>query len=210
MLRSLPGTTCILEVERKFRALAVQELTSSNGNPPFKSIRSLGQQVIHDVYYDRSSLLCSSGLWVRQRNGKWEAKVKKGGNLTNSRFEELSDPRDISKCIQKITGVGCMEQDQFGLERIATLSTIRKSWIADDEFQIVLDSMDFGHTVGEVELQHQKEFADTMSMSIEQQKQSTMQEMDIKIAKFMERYSWAFSPGVPKGKLTAYFERNTT
>jgi thiamine-triphosphatase len=194
-------------VERKFRSLTVRELTANNGNPPFKTIRSLGQRSIQDVYYDRSGLLSSAGVWVRQRNGDWEAKVKRGGNFTNSRFEELSDPRDISRCIKDITGVACHEHDLFGLEPIATLSTVRKTWIADEDFSIVLDSMDFGHTVGEVELQQQKGFIAMGELSIEEQKQRTMQEMDDRIAKFMEQYSWAFCPGVPKGKLTAYFER---
>jgi thiamine-triphosphatase len=208
MPRAFPTISCILEVERKFRSLAVQELASNNRYPPFQSIRSLGQQIIHDVYYDRSSNLSSAGVWVRQRNGQWEAKVKKGGNFTNSRFEELSDPRAISQCVKDLTGIRCTEQEQFGLQRIATLSTTRKAWIADNEFRIVLDTMDFGHSVGEVELQQQTTFTATASLSIEQQKQRKMQEMDDRIAKFMEQYSWAFCRGVPKGKLTAYFERS--
>ena len=125
---------------------------------PFQSIRSLGRHVIHDVYYDRSNILSSAGVWVRQRNGQWEAKVKRGGNFTNSRFEELSDPRAISQRIKSLTGFTYAEQDKFGLQRIATLSTTRNAWIADHEFKIVLDTMDFGHTVGEVELQQQTTF----------------------------------------------------
>lgn len=159
--RSLPGVRCILEVERKFCSLAVNDLTRNNGYPPFHAIKSLGQQVIHDAYYDQSSLLSSAGVWVRQRNGQWEAKIKKGGNFVNSSFEELYDLRDISRCIRKITGVDGMEQNQFGLERIATMSTVRKAWIADREFQIVLDTADFGHTVGEVELEQTKTFTAT-------------------------------------------------
>ena len=162
------------------------------------------------MYYDRFSLLSSAGIWVRQRNGQWEAKVRRGGNFTNSRFEELSDPRDISLCVRDITGVDYTEKAHFGLERIATLSTIRKAWIADSEFKIVSDTTDFGHTVGEVELQQQAIFDTVIDLSIEQQKQKAMQEMDERIAKFMERYSWAFCPGVPKGKLSAYFERKAT
>lgn len=187
----------------------VPDLISNGGNPPFRSIQKLDQRTIHDVYYDRSNLLASAGVWVRQRNGHWEAKVKSGGDFTNSKFEELANLYDISKCVQNVTGIRCSAGDHFGLERIATLSTLRKSWIADDDFKIVLDTLDFGHVVGEVELQQQKVFMATTNMSVEQQKQSAMQEMDSRIAGFMERYSWAFHPGVPKGKLTAYFERET-
>ncbi|KAH8728851.1 CYTH-like domain-containing protein [Phaeosphaeriaceae sp. PMI808] len=210
MPRSLLTTSCILEVERKFRSLAVRELATNSGHPPFRSIRSLGQRTIHDVYYDRSGLLSSAGVWVRQRNGDWEAKVKRGGNFNNSRFEELSDPYEISRCVKDVTGIESTEQDLFGLKRIATLSTARKTWIADYEFKIVLDTMDFGHIVGEVELQQQIDFITTKDLPIEEQKQRTMQEMDDKIAKFMGRYSWAFCPGIPKGKLTAYFEQKAT
>lgn len=210
MLRSSLARACILEVERKFHSLTVRDLVSNSGDPPFRRIQKLDQRIIHDAYYDRSNLLASAGVWVRRRNGKWEAKVKNGGDYTNSKFEELVDPHDISKCVQDIIGIACTEGDQFGLERIATLSTLRKSWIADDDFRIVLDTLDFGHVVGEVELQQQKEIIATANMSVEQQKQSAMQEMDSRIAKFMEQYSWAFHPGVPKGKLTAYFERKSS
>jgi len=41
---------------------------------------------------------------------------------------------------------------------IASLSSVRQAWCADSEFKITLDTMDFGHTVGEVELQQQAIF----------------------------------------------------
>ena len=84
--------TALLEVERKFYSLTVKDLASNTSQPAFKSIRALAQQTIHDVYYDNSSRsLSSAGVWVRQRNGSWEAKVKKGGDYTNSMFEELAE-----------------------------------------------------------------------------------------------------------------------
>lgn len=69
--------------------------------------------------------------------------------------------------------------------------------------------MDFSHIVGEVELQ-QTILTNNTGIFIEKEKQRLMQQMDDRIAKFMERYAWAFRPGVPKGKLTAYFERNAS
>ncbi|KAH6605545.1 hypothetical protein Trco_004698 [Trichoderma cornu-damae] len=66
--------------------------------------------------------------------------------------------------------------------------------------------MDFGHLVGEVELQKVLR-GDNGSIPTEQQKQREMQAMDERIAAFMETYAWAFASGEPKGKLTAYFER---
>ncbi|EAT84184.1 thiamine-triphosphatase [Parastagonospora nodorum] len=210
MARSLPALSCILEVERKFRSLAVQELTAHQGSPSFRSVRSLGQRTLHDVYYDQSSLLSSAGVWVRQRNGQWEAKIKMGGDFTNSKFEEITGHRDISRCVKEIIGGKCIEEGrQFGLVQTAAFVTTRKAWIADDEFQIVLDTTDFGHTVGEVELQQQVSLTREREMCLEQERQRILQKMDDRIAAFMTHYAWAFCPGAPKGKLTAYFERET-
>ncbi|KAH8722381.1 CYTH-like domain-containing protein [Phaeosphaeriaceae sp. PMI808] len=204
--KSLLSTSFVLEVERKFHSLAVQELTTHKGSPPFRSLRALGQRTISDTYYDRSNLLSSSGIWVRRRNERWEAKIRKAGNFTNSSFEELSDPLSISRCIREVTGINGMEKDNFGLDCTAGFTTTRESWMADDEFRIVLDTMDFGHTVGEVELERTTTFSDIESASVENCKLRVMRAMDQRIVEFMDRYAWAFSPGMPKGKLTAYFE----
>jgi thiamine-triphosphatase len=197
-----------LEVERKFCSLAVKDLASNTGQPAFKSIRALAQKTIHDVYFDNPSRsLISTGIWVRQRNGFWEAKVnlKGGGDYINSMFEELAGTEPVRRCVMDVIGKDC-EKEHFGLEAVATLSTVRQSWIADDDFKIVFDTMNFGHTVGEVELQEEGQFTATANLPIEQQKRERMKEMDKRIEVFMDRYSWAFHLGVPKGKLTAYFE----
>ena len=198
--------SCVLEVERKFRGLAMRELSRHGGTPGFRSLRALPVQVIHDTYYDRSSVLSSAGAWVRKRNGAWEAKVRMGGNFTNSKFEEIDDVQEISKVIRCIAGIEGDAADNFGLAVTADFSTTRKTWVADDEFHIALDTMDFDHQVGEVELQ-QVLYGDNGEVPNEQKKLAMMQNMDDRIAAFMKRYSWAFSPGEPTGKLTAYFER---
>ena len=197
----------LLEVERKFCSLAVKDLASNTGQPAFKSIRALAQQTIHDTYYDNpSGSLISAGIWVRRRNGLWEAKVKRGGNYTNSMFEELTGVELVRRCVMDVIGKEDCAKDLFGLSTIATLSTVRQSWIADNEFKIVFDTMNFGHTVGEVELQEEVHFTATANSLIEQQKQEKMKEMDKRIEAFMNKYSWAFHLGIPKGKLMAYFE----
>ncbi|TFA99682.1 hypothetical protein CCMA1212_008495 [Trichoderma ghanense] len=206
--RRLPKT-CILEVERKFRSLAVPQLTQHGGLPPFKSLQSLPVKVIHDSYYDKLGLLSKSGAWVRKRNGIWEAKLKKGGNFLNSRFEELSGIDSISAYVRQATGIDGAESRNFGLEPIAVFTTTREAWIADEvddeKFHIVLDKMDFGHQVGEVELQRALVGVDGGEPT-EQQKQDAMQLMDERIVEFMKTYSWAFAPGRPTGKVSAYFE----
>lgn len=131
--------------------------------------------------------------------------MRKGGNFQNLRFKELSDPREIGVQIRTMTGRVCSEREFFGLDRIATMCTTRRTWLADGRFTIVLDAMDFGYEVGEVELQSEMRLAHT-SQELEDHKQRTTQQMDEEIVAFMERYRWAFAAGVPIGKLTAYSE----
>lgn len=204
--RRLPVSSCVLEVERKFRSLAVRELTRYGGRPHFKSLRKLSDQIIRDSYYDKSSILSSAGAWIRNRDGEWQAKIRKGGNFTNSRFEELSSIDDIAAYIKRTTGIDGGEAINFGLQPTAIFSTTRETWVADDEFHVVLDTMDFGHQVGEIELQKILASEDGSALT-EQHKQEAMQIMDDRIVSFMKTYAWAFSAGEPKGKLTAYFER---
>lgn len=194
------GSRAILEVERKFCRLAVATLTENGGVPPFRSLRSLPTKKIHDIYFDRDDVLFNASTWLRRRNGAWEAKIRKGGDLTNSRFEEVSDAGKIAAHIRRITGQGMGEDADFGLAKMAEFTTTRQTWVADGEFFIVRDVMDFGHEVGEVELQVE------MGARTESEKSRVMGQMDERIGAFMERYAWAFAPGKPVGKLVAYFE----
>jgi len=203
--RQLPKS-CVLEVERKFRALTVRELTQHGGIPHFKSLQKLPVKIIRDSYYDKSNMLSSAGAWIRKRNGEWQAKIKKGGSFTNSRFQELSQIDEIEAHVKRVVGIVGSATSNFGLQPIATFSTKRESWIADGEFNIVLDTMDFDHQVGEVELQKSLVSNDGDDAPNELQKQREMQLMDEKIVAFMQTYAWAFAVGEPKGKLTAYFE----
>ena len=68
----------VLEVERKFlpTATSISLLRTNTGKPPFRSFESLGVSHTHDVYYDRENVLLSQGIYVRRRNGNWEAKVR--------------------------------------------------------------------------------------------------------------------------------------
>jgi thiamine-triphosphatase len=84
-------------------------------------------------------------------------------------FKELSGPDLIRQCVQDVTGKEASKKDLFGLDAIATLSTVRQSWIADGEFKIVFDAMNFGHTVGEVELEEDFHFSVTANASKEHQ-----------------------------------------
>ncbi|KOS20573.1 Thiamine-triphosphatase [Escovopsis weberi] len=238
-LRGLLAATAprVLEVERKFRSLAVRELTRTAGVPPFRSLRALPATTIRDAYFDRADALCSAGAWVRRRDGRWEAKIRRGGDFANSRFEEVRGARDVALCVRRILGAAhggggtsafsyagadalsdadaaADADNNFGLLPMAEFVTHRSAWFADGEFRIVLDRMDFGHEVGEVELEHQLGGGAAEADLLHAQgagedlgrQQRMLDGMDARIVEFMERYSWAFTPGEPVGKLTAYFE----
>ncbi|KAK4241985.1 CYTH-like domain-containing protein [Achaetomium macrosporum] len=206
--------TTILEVERKFRRLTVPTLTdicatknNDHYNPNFRSVLPFPTRTIHDIYYDAPdhTLCTSGGAWIRRRNGEWQAKVKRGGDFVNSRFEELRGVQEIRDCIRSILGGGIslkQEGENFGLERLAEFVTTREAWLVDGEFKVVRDRMDFGHEVGEVELQVEVPVGDAE----EEKGVLIMEEMDRRIEEFMKNYAWAWECGEAVGKLTAYFE----
>lgn len=204
----------ILEVEQKFCSLARLPFTADAGTPHFCSLHYLGEKRFTDTYYDKNDQLSSAGLWVRQRRLKgaksfWEAKIRQGGTFNNSLFEEQTNVDAIAQRVSKIIGQDQDVSNNLGLNVLAHLETQRKSWLADEQFKIVLDSTDFGHQVGEVELE--KEMTPPADRSsndeIEEWKQGHLRDMDQQIEDFMKRYHWAFQSGTPQGKLTAYFQR---
>ncbi|KIW18412.1 hypothetical protein PV08_02700 [Exophiala spinifera] len=188
-----------LEVERKFAALKCYPLRVDSGNPPFLSLTDLGSRTFHDTYFDLNDQLWMKGTWLRQRDGKWQMKIRRGGTYLNSQSEEVSDLDIISAHIKSLTGREYGPSQLFGLSHLASFSTFRRAWIADSAFKIVLDQTDFGHTVGEVELEAQMDVqgADEIQMATKA--------MDKRIAAFLQHYVWAFSSEAPVGKLSAYF-----
>lgn len=63
-----------LEVERKFAPTRVSlaYLRSNGEGSRFTMHSSLGQRIIHDIYYDRDNVLFPRGVYIRRRNGRWE------------------------------------------------------------------------------------------------------------------------------------------
>jgi len=139
--------------------------------------------------------------------------VRKGGNFVNSQFEEISDTSAILALVaQHVTGVkigpsGTLE----GLSKTAELETVRRLWKLDDpdimdtsrfgkvdSLNIVVDTMDFGHIVGEVELVLEPSAASDMHTEL-------IQEVDGALERFMKKHAWAFPEGKPVGKLSAYY-----
>lgn len=193
----------------------MNRLKANSGSPAFGSLEYLGQTTFTDTYFDDPvSTLSTQGVWVRQRGTGWQAKIRQGGDYTNSQFQELSCPDDIGRMIKSYNIqyspllLARGTDKTFGLKSMAQFTTIREAWRADKKFKIVLDKTDFGHAVGEVEL----ELEEVGSNNNENEKlwaaerQGMITQMDRQIETFMQDYSWAFPDGKVVGKLSAYFE----
>ena len=90
-----------LGVERKFLVtpVAVSYLRSDGGGSGFKKYESLGKQIIQDTYYDRNGLLFSKGVYIRRRNGHWEAKIRTGSDFINLAFTEVDGNNAVEDII---------------------------------------------------------------------------------------------------------------
>jgi thiamine-triphosphatase len=151
------------------------------------------------------------GIYVRLRNGKWEAKARQAGGFVNSQFAEYKGFEDVDALVQEAFGGRIEGQFLYSLHRIAEFSTRREKWdIAG--FEVVVDETDFGHTVGEVELcewvERQPEESDE---NHKRNIRAMGMMMDMRIEPFMKEHRQVFPPlpsgthPKPVGKLSAYF-----
>jgi thiamine-triphosphatase len=194
-----------LEVERKFAVTpaAIAYLRTNGGGSRFKRYESLGKQTTHDTYYDRDNVLFSKGVYIRRRNGHWEAKIRSGGDFINSAFMETDGNKLVKVVVEQnlsITADGRTIEEI--LEPCAEFTTERESWIIDGSFKVDVDTTDFGHIVGEVELTKTLRYTDD-----EEEETKLRDEMDQEIKAFMQSCPQAFPAGRPLGKLSAYFDQ---
>lgn len=205
-----------LEVERKFAPtpISIQQLATNAGTPPFASLIRQGTTNLEDAYYDTADeALCKAGVWLRRRGDKWEAKIRVGGDFTNSAFEEVTNVKDISAMLARLVPGAALDPHDglMGgrIEEVAMLVSERNKFLVDEKFTVVLDKTDFGHVVGEVELERAVSAAgekdDAGDQSEHRKRAQMIAEMDQEIDEFMKQYVWAFPPGRPVGKLSAYF-----
>ena len=199
-----------LEVERKFipTTSSITLLRTNTGVPPFSSHLHVGLSRTHDVYYDKGGKLMQAGIYLRQRNGKWEAKVRQGGNYTNSQFDEITNMTEIQLLARGVLDGergkrdGKMFDLQNELSAVADFRTEREEWEVDNGVKVVLDKADFGCVVGEVEI---CERVDRGRMK----ERATV--LDDRIERFIDRYEWAFPRGEKVvGKLEAWFRWKET
>ncbi|KAI4273026.1 MAG: hypothetical protein L6R38_006453 [Xanthoria sp. 2 TBL-2021] len=189
----------LLEVESKFlfNPSLVAVLQSNGGNPAFKRLEALKTHTFTDTYYDHRDILSKNGIWLRQRTTDasmmLEAKVRISGDFSRSTFDEITDWKDITAAIRPHLPEFSTKKKGFGLDLLAEYTTTRREFRADDKFAVVLDYIDFGHSVGEVELMSEDE-----------------KEAHREIDRFMARYPWFFMKGKAEGKLEAYFRVKST
>ncbi|KAF1834553.1 hypothetical protein BDW02DRAFT_621350 [Decorospora gaudefroyi] len=195
-----------LEVERKFTPTkaSIAHLRKNNGTPPFASHVYLGRTVIKEFYLNSAcGSLFRNGIYIRVRNGLFEAKIRKGGDYINSTFLELQGRSEIMKLVADA------HLQPGDLQPHGWMRTLREEWRVDG-FNVAVDGTLFGdwkecrptypqrpHVVGEVELCQNAELGGHKNAG---------KEMDERIEGFMGRYRWAFpsSGGKVKGKLTAW------
>lgn len=198
-----------LEVERKFLVTpsSVSYLRSNGEGSRFEKHKSLGNRIDHDIYFDRNNLFFSRGIYVRQRNGSWEVKIRSGGDYLNSAFTEVEGSDAVKEVIKQHLDFAA---GKLGIEEIlepcADFVTKRESWIINDKFKVDVDVTNFGHTVGEVELT--RTFLYGNPKNVEEGKEVKLKEvMDKEIKDFMQSCPEAFPLGRPMGKLSAYFSK---
>ncbi|MCJ1320652.1 hypothetical protein MMC15_005992 [Xylographa vitiligo] len=191
----------ILEVERKFACNphTTSIIHANSGFPQLPNLTFKGQHTFEDIYYDLNQVCFLHGTWIRKRNGTWQAKIRRGGDFTNSQFDEIDGAEDVSALLRKLHVNVSIEAENFGLGELARFVTRRDAWKVADVYEVVVDNTDFGHSVGEVELQQllEPDNRDNGTISVQ---------MDARIKDFMLKHSWAFPSGKVVGKLSAYFE----
>ncbi|KAF8244929.1 hypothetical protein K440DRAFT_635539 [Wilcoxina mikolae CBS 423.85] len=181
----------LYEVERKFvfsRSLLTQ-FHSNRGLPPFRSLVHSGNSTFRDTYFDSSKILASKGIWIRKRDQGWEAKVNIRDSFVKAAYNEITSVPEIRSIVSRYVPGNTAECDNFGLQVFCDFTTYRSNYVADEKFNVVLDTTDFGHDVGEVEI---------MASDVEKAEKD--------IDQFFVRYPWFFQRGSPKGKITAYLE----
>lgn len=198
-----------LEVERKFLVTpaAVSFLRSNSGGSGLNICESLGNQTTHDIYYDRNGFLFSKGVYVRRRNGHWEAKVRAGGDFINSSFTEIDGNEAVKEIIKRnLIDASDGHNIEEMLEPCAAFVTERESWRIDGRFKVDIDTTDFGHIIGEVELTEALASIGGERAEGEGAEEHLKERMNQEIQAFMRLYPEVFPAGRPVGKLTAYFQ----
>ena len=202
-------------------------------------------QRIRDTYYDSGDVLAEKGIWIRFRSsssiapdgissdapplGKWDAKIRLGGDFIESVFAEVQGEEKMRDLLSEHLPDVRLED----LEVKADLETMRTSWTLSETTEVNNDAatitghgqslsvvvdlvaavddinkedgMHFTHEVGEIELT--KSLATPLEgENHNENERLEMECMRAHLKRFMVQNSELFSEMEPKGKLSAYFD----
>jgi adenylate cyclase class IV len=130
----------MIEVEKKFQP------TDEQLEKMLEGAEFLGESVNHDIYYDYSDYrLFKSEVFLRERNGVFELKIKRASGVSKEIEEELE--------IKNFLGITDELREFLKANMIIVMefSNNRKSYLKEG-FHIDLDNMSFGDKGCEIEL----------------------------------------------------------
>ena len=145
----------MIEVEKKFKLSQEEEAKLIADAKFIKEVTNT------DTYFDNANYdLTTNGLWLRNRNGRFELKVNVSRKLNElgrpdwntTEFKELETDNEIRKELNlKNSGNIAGDIEMLGYEPFVTLKTERKMYQRDG-YVISIDSIDYGYQVVEIEL----------------------------------------------------------
>lgn len=182
----------MIEVEKKF-ILSSEDIERITEGAEF-----LGEKSFTDTYFDTSDyLLTKADKWLRLRGNRFELKLPMNQGKGSSQrqldqYEELDTDESIYKALS-IKSTSTLEKDLEinGYKPFSTFTTTRKKYKKGD-FIIDLDVIDFGYSIGEIELMVES--------------QSEMEEALNKILAFAKEQGLSVAP--VRGKVIEYIKRN--
>lgn len=140
----------MIEVEKKFI------LKPEDIDMLIKGAEFVSEKTFTDIYYDSADFaLTTKDMWLRKRDGRFELKFplnEDGSARVLDQYEEYETEEEICRMLNlPVTGDFDQNLLMHGYKPFATLVTTRKKY-KKGEFIIDLDMIDFGYSIGEIEL----------------------------------------------------------
>jgi len=188
-----------IEVERKFH-ITEEEVASL-----LEGAEYLGEKTYTDICFDSENFgMTTKDQWLRRRNGRYDYKMsfKKQDKTGVDNYHEYTGD-EVRKHLK--LGAGDMEKElaKAGIKPIAKIVTTRKEY-KKGEFGIVIDSMDFGYQIGEIELVVSEKDVEKASKKIMTFANSYGLKLDNNRGKFLE-YVCRYRPEHRKALIQAGF-----
>lgn len=183
----------MIEVEKKFK-LTPEDIERLTDGAEF-----INEKTFTDIYFDTADYsLTTKDYWLRCRDGKYELKIPlNDGKMSQDRdldqYKELETEEEIRKVLD-IKENKSFEEDlkDNGYIPFCTITTTRKKY-KKNKFIIDLDTLDFGYSIGEIELMVEDE--------------SKIEEAHDEIMNFAKENNLEIAP--VRGKVLEYLHRNS-